>query len=175
MTMTSMMDRIEIPDSIRELDLTVVRGKLADRATRGREVTNPPVALDSLDQAVEDYRKFLALCEQFRGFPIVPSYDMDEVWHQHVLFTEKYRTDCTTVFGEFFEHVPYFGRAEANVEEDDVVLTNTRALWEKVYGYIPASYEGMTAPTSSGGWSGTVDLTNGKFMSWAEQEKILRG
>lgn len=172
--MTSILDSFVIPTAIRDLDLSIIHGKLTDRATTGREIINPPVALDNLDQAVEDYRKFLALCEQFRGFPIVPSYDIDEVWHQHVLFTEQYRNDCDAVFGKFFDHVPYFGRNEANVEEDDRVLINTRELWEKVYGYIPASYEGMTAPTSSGGWSGTVDLTGG-FMSWADQDKILRG
>jgi hypothetical protein len=171
----SALDTVAIPSVIRDLDLTVVRGKLIDRATKGREIINPPIALDKIDQAVEDYRKFLALCLEFPGFPIVPSYDMDEVWHQHVLFTAKYREDCNTVFGQFFEHVPYFGRTESNVDEDDRVLTNTRSLWEKVYGYIPDSYEGMTAPTSSGGWSGTVDLTASNFMPWAEQERILRG
>ncbi|MFF5004767.1 glycine-rich domain-containing protein [Streptomyces phaeochromogenes] len=173
MTSTT-LEHVEIPAAIRDLDLSLIGGKLKDRATEGREATCPPVELDKLDQAIEDYRLFLAMCQKYPGFPIVPSFDIDEVWHQHVLFTEKYREDCQATFGRPFEHVPYFGRVVADKGQDSRIFENTLALWKQEYGQVPASYAGMADLTCSGGWSGTVDLT-GNFMSWDEQAKVLRG
>lgn len=162
-----------LPDSIQELDLSLVRGKLEERARLGREVSAPPVPLALLDEAIEGYRRFLTLNLRYPGFPIVPSEIIDEVWHQHALFTEMYAADCTAIFGEFRHHVPHFGRARRNVEQDKQLLRNTLELWAKEFGAIPASYDGMTALTCESGWSGNVDLTS-NFLSWEEQALILR-
>ena len=162
-----------LPDSIQKLDLSLVRGKLEERARLGREVPVPPVPLSLLDEAIEDYRHFWALNLRYPGFPIVPSETIDEVWHQHILFTQQYAADCAAIFGEFRHHVPHFGRAQRNLEEDKRLLCNTLELWAKEYGAIPASYDGMTALTCEGGWSGNVDLT-GSFLSWEAQALILR-
>lgn len=44
----------------------------------------------------------------------------DEVWHQHVLWTRKYRNDCATVFGpgRFLDHIPLYAlpRTDADIE-----------------------------------------------------------
>lgn len=42
----------------------------------------------------------------------------DEVWHEHILWTKKYREDCVRVFeGRFLDHVPIY---EANVNAADI-------------------------------------------------------
>src|SRR5215467_1491329 len=49
----------------------------------------------------------------------------NDVWHEHILWTEKYREDCARVFdGRFLDHVPVYA---ANVNESDIKKA------EKVY------------------------------------------
>lgn len=46
------------------------------------------------------------------------SRSVDNVWHQHILWTEKYRKDCARVFdGRFLDHVPIYA---ANVNKSDI-------------------------------------------------------
>ncbi len=167
------MPRGVLPRTILELDLSRVRGKLIERAS-GREKISPPIRLDRIDPAVADYRKFLYLNLKYQNFPVAPSYDIDEVWHQHVLFTRQYHPDCVSIFGQMLHHVPHFGRAERNEEEDTRILDNTRGLWVKEFGIVPASYEGMTVRTSDGAWSGNVDLSVLSDQAyWNEQRAVL--
>lgn len=149
----------ELTEAIALMDMIPIKDKLIERATSGREKDNPPVKLEDIDEAIMDYRRYLFLNLRYPGFPIAPSYDIDEVWHQHILFTRRYGTDCQKIFGEMRHHIPHFGRKDRRVEEDKRILDKTRALWEAEFGFIPKSYEGMTALTSDNGWSGNVDLT----------------
>lgn len=158
---------------IASLDLTLIKEKLIERALSGREITSPPVALDVLDQAIEDYKGYLYLNLRYPGFPIAPSYDIDEVWHQHILFTRKYAADCQVIFGEMRHHVPHFGRDSKSPEQDVIILDNTRDLWKQEFGYVPDSYEGMTALTSDNGWSGNVNLIGVDDSFWETQASIL--
>ena len=36
------------------------------------------------------------------------SADVDEMWHCHILMTERYIADCDRVFGEYLHHAPVF-------------------------------------------------------------------
>ena len=161
-----------LPASISQLDLGLIKEKLIERAQFGREKDSPPISLERLDEAIVDYRRYLFLNLKYPGFPVAPSYDIDEVWHQHILFTRKYAADCQSIFGEMRHHVPHFGRGVRNLEDDMRILDNTRALWKKEFGYTPKSYKDMTALTSDNGWSGNVDLT-GTFMPWTAQMALL--
>ena len=93
-----------------ELDLrAVVR---AARETHGWTVPESEVA-------ERRYRDFLWACwnninnrvpgiGSFRRFAAF-SRSADEVWHQHILWTEKYREDCARVFeGRYLDHVPVY-------------------------------------------------------------------
>lgn len=148
-----------LPLAIAQLDLDQVREKLVERAQYGREKDAPPVPLNFLDEAIQDYKHYLFLNLKYPSFPIAPSYHIDEVWHQHILFTKKYAADCKSIFGEMRHHVPHFGRGVRNLEEDMRILGDTHVLWVKEFGAVPSSYDGMTALTSDNGWSGNVDLT----------------
>ena len=55
------------------------------------------------------YRAFLFVCWKYPREKNVPSIAMDAFWHNHVLFTEKYKKDCHYIFGYYLEHDPNFG------------------------------------------------------------------
>lgn len=57
------------------------------------------------DEAILAYRQYLYLTQMF-GKPIAPTSDVDEIWHQHILHTNKYALDCKKVFGKFLHHLP---------------------------------------------------------------------
>ena len=56
--------------------------------------------------AIEEYRKYLALCKQYPCTPLFPSPVVDEVWHTHILFTKEYTRDCNDYFGRYLHHAP---------------------------------------------------------------------
>jgi hypothetical protein len=56
-------------------------------------------------QLIEEYRNFLFVAGTSKT-ECTPSAEVDEVWHQHMLFTRDYREFCRTVFGKFIDHNP---------------------------------------------------------------------
>jgi hypothetical protein len=40
---------------------------------------------------------------------VVPTQEIDEMWHNHILDTRLYALHCKEVFGRFIDHFPYFG------------------------------------------------------------------
>lgn len=72
-----------------------------------------------------EYEKYLTLCKENPNVPVVPSSQVDDFWHFHILDTQKYQEDCENFFGYFLHHFPYFGMRGA----DD--LENLKAAWEQ--------------------------------------------
>ncbi len=58
-----------------------------------------------------EYKQFLALMHWYPAAHLIPSEDIDDVWHTHVLNTDRYQADCATIFG-CFHHFPTFGASE---------------------------------------------------------------
>lgn len=88
-------------------------------------------SLEQADKAVERYRQFLELCLLYPGKPIVPTQDIDEVWHYHILDTAKYRSDCDRIFGRPLDHFPYFGlRGEDDERNLKQSFEETKRLFE---------------------------------------------
>ena len=57
--------------------------------------------------ACEQYRRFLWLTKKYgQEHHLTPSKEVDEVWHNHILFTEQYSEDCDALFGRYFHHRP---------------------------------------------------------------------
>jgi hypothetical protein len=67
------------------------------------------LSLAEADGDVALYRCFLKLCALRPDTAIVPTRQLDRVWHTHMLDTAKYRADCDQVFGRFLDHFPYAG------------------------------------------------------------------
>jgi len=61
--------------------------------------------------AISNYKKFLYILVKYhKDFDtILPTLEIDEIWHNHILDTEKYINDCDVLFGRYYHHYPYFG------------------------------------------------------------------
>lgn len=106
------------------------------------------LSLAEADQAVALYRCFLKLCLLHPGARIVPTRQLDRVWHAHVLDTAKYRADCDHLFGHFVDHFPYAGlqgEDDRRAWRDD--FARTRRLFAEHFG---AELGAQPAPSACG-------------------------
>lgn len=126
------MDLQHAHERLSVLDLTMIRMKLADpKEGQGWSV-------EQLDLHEREYRRFLVLNLIYPREQIVPCLDVDMVWHAHILDTAAYRADCDAVFGEFFDHFPYFGmRGDADAAQLIDAYDRTIDLYELVFGSVP--------------------------------------
>jgi hypothetical protein len=110
---------------ILDMDFTMIKLKLQDKEEG--QGWSPAQCED----AEREYKRFLALKRTYPEKDIVPHRILDHFWHQHILDTEKYATDCQVIFGRFLHHYPYFGM---NGEQDAQNLTDafeeTKALYK---------------------------------------------
>lgn len=90
----------KIEDSIKQLDLGPIKYKLVYEYDWSRE---------EADAMEIHYKAFLHLAKKYPKKAIVPSKKLDEMWHMHILDTQKYTEDCQNIFGKLLHHFPYFG------------------------------------------------------------------
>jgi len=86
--------------AINELDLGPIKYKL---------VHENDLPLDEVRIMERQYRQFLMLVHLYPETSIVPTENIDKIWHAHILDTQKYRVDCDRIFGNFMDHFPYLG------------------------------------------------------------------
>jgi len=82
------------------------------------------------------YRNFLFLQKKYGGdHNIPPSEDIDEFWHNHILDTKLYRKDCSAIFGQYFDHYPYFG-IDGTTDMGDLnnAFDTVQQLYEQEFG-----------------------------------------
>jgi hypothetical protein len=83
-------------------------------------------------QALARYLMFLSLIYLYPNQPIVPTAEIDHVWHQHILDTDKYAADCQMLFGEFIHHFPYYGlRGKSDRQSWQQAFARTQLLFHK--------------------------------------------
>jgi hypothetical protein len=82
---------------------------------------------------LHQYKDFLAMKIAYkdREIDFVPNSMIDEAWHQHILDTKKYASDCNILFGEFLHHYPYSGLRG----DDDVKVWQDNAHTTEVIFY----------------------------------------
>jgi hypothetical protein len=82
--------------------------------------------------AIEQYKKFMYLLYKYHNteYQIVPSIEVDEIWHHHILDTRKYSEDCKKIYGFFMHHFPYFGRWN---KKDQRELEKAFVITQKLY------------------------------------------
>ncbi len=56
-------------------------------------------------RAIGEYKKFVFL-GVVSDFGVTPSKIIDQVWHEHLLFTGAYRSFCAEILGRDFDHKP---------------------------------------------------------------------
>jgi hypothetical protein len=82
--------------------------------------------------------RFLALNLMYPDQAIVPCGAVDAFWHAHILDTAAYRDDCDRLFGQFFDHFPYFGLRDAQDAADlTTAYDETLALYRRHFGDLP--------------------------------------
>lgn len=92
-------------------------------------------------KAERRYRRFLCMMHLVPTLDIVPTEDIDKVWHQHILFTRTYSEDCQRIFGRYIHHDPASGEAgEKAILHDG--LEKTQALYFELFGedYIEGTW-----------------------------------
>lgn len=88
---------VPIEEPLPTFNLTQVMERVA--------IENPTWDTTHLMIVEAEYRTFLALCKS-RSRKMRPTKEVDEVWHSHILFTERYHKDCQEYFGSYFHHTP---------------------------------------------------------------------
>lgn len=110
--------------SINQLDFERIKYKLMQ--SEGAKKWS----FEQCEEAEREYKRFLSLIKLNPGIKIVPTKQMDEFWHQHILDTVAYEKDCQKIFGFFLHHFPYFG---IYGEEDRANLVSTFNKTKKLY------------------------------------------
>lgn len=130
-TETTGLKSNELPGSVLKLNFV----RLKNKNTQGDEAIMTP---EDWDLSEREYRRFLALKVMHPDTALVPSKQVDAIWHAHILDTRAYREDCQAMFGRFMDHYPYFG---INGEEDYKMLqeafSETIDLYEAQFGPYP--------------------------------------
>lgn len=80
-------------------------------------------------QAIGRYKTFLFVSYLYPQIRLVPTQEIDCVWHAHLLHTRLYRQDCDRLFGYFIDHEPdsAFG-GEAERQNGDEAFVHTQSL-----------------------------------------------
>ena len=119
----------EIAPSVAELDLKRITWKVSN------DPYKPEMSDEEVSRAVHQYRRFLSLKVRYPGANLVPTDDIDMIWHAHILDTERYAYDCQRLFGSFLHHEPYFGNLGTESQEDmGGMFEETSRLWAEEFG-----------------------------------------
>lgn len=86
-------------------------------------------------RAIAKYIAFLLLVYLYPNSQLVPTKEIDVVWHNHILDTSKYTKDCQLLFGHFLHHFPYFGvRGETDRQNLNLAFARTKTLFQEHFG-----------------------------------------
>ncbi|MEO7522021.1 MAG: hypothetical protein ABIW79_09410, partial [Gemmatimonas sp.] len=87
-------------------------------------------------RAISEYRKFVYL-GLTAGFRVTPSKQIDQVWHEHLLFTKAYRDFCTEVLRHDFDHHPELVPVDVQTETFSAQYEATLRLYVDEFNALP--------------------------------------
>lgn len=88
------------------------------------------VELHLIDQAIKEFKRYMALVALgYRELAMI-SQEVDEVWHNFILFTREYGYFCKRIFGEFIHHTPNTSRNSLSPESTGKFI----ALYSHFFG-----------------------------------------
>jgi hypothetical protein len=76
------------------------------------------------------YKNFLYLQKKHHPAGLVPTKEIDEFWHNHILYTKQYTYDCEQIFGHYLHHEPASPSEELQVLVDQFLQTKQFYLEE---------------------------------------------
>lgn len=83
-------------------------------------------------RVIEEYKKFVYLATIQE---VSPSYEIDQVWHTHIIFTKDYKKMCQETLGIELHHNPIDTKSVRTNGKDQ--YQETKRLYQKVFGYTP--------------------------------------
>jgi hypothetical protein len=121
----SAMDLEQAKTYIQSTDLSMVEDRLTyiDNWPRKKAL-----------QAVSVYRNYLYLVKKYPDNVLPPSYEIDEAWHAHILFTRHYVTFCQELFGYYLHHDPHEMQQKDGVQQLENLFETTQELYQKEFG-----------------------------------------
>jgi hypothetical protein len=87
--------------------------------------------------AILRYLMFLCLTHLYPHHLLVPTPEVDAVWHCHILQTRKYREDCQFLFGCYLDHEPEDESEDPSPQaksDSDAAFAHTQALFKQHFG-----------------------------------------
>jgi hypothetical protein len=110
---------------LQELDLELIKKQLMQSGWTRQQTT----------WAINRYKMFLSVVYLHPHTPLVPTQEIDIVWHCHILHTRKYFQDCQMLFGRFIHHEPDVQASrQAKQLALDAAFTQTTALLVQYFG-----------------------------------------
>ncbi|BAY78028.1 hypothetical protein NIES25_44980 [Nostoc linckia NIES-25] len=84
--------------------------------------------------AIADYKMFLCLHFLFPNMELIPTKEVDGVWHTHILLdTYQYIQDCHNLYGYILHHrSPIGSNNDSKRQNQDIGFVLTQALFNKV-------------------------------------------
>lgn len=90
--------------------------------------------MDFALRSIHEYKKFIYL-GLVSDFVVTPSRIIDQVWHEHLLFSAGYRTFCDVVLGRRFDHSPELIPNKKQLAVYEAQFQATLALYAEEFGY----------------------------------------
>lgn len=87
-------------------------------------------------RAIHEYKKFVYL-GVVSETSVTPPKVIDQVWHEHLLFTRAYRDFCRDVLGRDFDHNPELVQSKRQTELFQVQYAETLALYQSEFAQRP--------------------------------------
>ena len=87
-------------------------------------------------KAVREYKKFVYL-GVVSDFVVTPSQVIDQVWHQHILFSKAYRSFCQEIIRYEFDHNPELVSIEEQTGAFHAQYLATLKLYRTEFGIDP--------------------------------------
>jgi hypothetical protein len=128
----------EFEERLQRIDLDPILYRLIVAAD------GPHWDVSTADRIEAWYRRYHVLFFLFPDEMIVPTKEIDEFWHFHILDTQKYLDDCTLLHGRLIHHFPYLG---LRGPEDERLLKN---LFQKTLDICVSTFGESPAPPSGG-------------------------
>ena len=85
---------------------------------------------------IQEYKKFIYL-GVISDFVVTPSLVIDEVWHQHILFSAAYRKFCDEVLEQNFDHYPEIINNADQTGVFQQQWNDTSELYIREFGFSP--------------------------------------
>ena len=80
------------------------------------------------------YKRFLWLLIRYPEHPLIPTRDIDEFWHNYILYTKQYLIDCLALRGRYIHHHPSDPENAEETTKLSSQFTITKQLYRQEFG-----------------------------------------